>query len=477
MKYDFDLIIVGGGSAGIVAAEAAPRMGVKAALVERQRIGGDCLWTGCVPSKALLASAKAAHTIRHADRFGLSPCDVRVDTAAVWRRIREVRRSIAETDDSPERFAGMGVEIVSGEASLEDGHTVRVGEQRLSGRYILICTGSRPAAPPIEGLAEIGFLTSESVFDIERAPESLLIIGGGPIGVEMAQAMTRLGVRTTLLEMMPRILPQEEPALSDALLHILRDEGVDVQTSADLASAGREGEGKALHGNGDNGQQTWRAEEVLVTAGRRPNIETLGLERAGVKVGQKGIEVDRTLRTSVKSIYAAGDCVGRYLFTHSAASEAILALRNMFYPGSKAAIDNVPWATFTDPELARAGMTAAEARERRGDENVQVFEWELAHNDRARAEGAAEGRIIVVTDRSHRVLGAHILSPSAGEIIGQFTQAIERKARLTEEIVNQIQVYPTFSSSVSQLAAEATYRKLDRPVYRLARRISELLGV
>ncbi len=247
MKYEFDLVIIGAGSAGIVAGEAGPRMGVRTALIERARIGGDCLWTGCVPSKALLASAKAAYTIRHADQYGLPPTDLQIDTSAVWRRIHATQNAIAESDEAPEKFTEAGVELIFGDAALVDEHTVRVGDRALTTRYILICTGSRPAMA-IDGLPEIGFLSSENLFELERPPTSLLIVGAGPTGVEMAQGLSRLGVKIVLLEQLPGILEREEPALCEILLERLREEGVDVYMNVCCFRASRGDSGKVLRG-------------------------------------------------------------------------------------------------------------------------------------------------------------------------------------------------------------------------------------
>jgi pyruvate/2-oxoglutarate dehydrogenase complex dihydrolipoamide dehydrogenase (E3) component len=476
MRYQYDVVIIGVGSAGMVAGEVAAKMGVKAVLVERHRVGGDCLWTGCVPSKALLASAKAAHTIRHADKYGLAPTEIRPDTAAVWQRIRAIQREIAETDDNPDKYGGLGVDLLWGEATFEGEHRIRVGERVLTSRYALVCTGSRPAAPPLEGLSETGYLTSESFFELERAPSSLIIIGGGPIGVEMAQAMGRLGVRTTVLQRAGRILERDEPQLAGILVEKLRSEGVDVELGAELVSAAREHAEKVVRGRVGGEEKQWRAEEILVAAGRIANIENLGLKSVGIKTGPRGIVVDDKLRTAAGWVYAAGDSAGRYLFTHSAAAEAVTALRNMFFPGSASAPDIVPWTTFTDPELAHVGLTAADARKKLGKNNVRVFEWDLGHSDRARAEAATEGRMTAVTDSKFKILGAHILAPAAGEMISQFTLAVNREMRLTPDFGNLVQVYPTYSTSVSQLAAEATYGQLQKPLLQTLRRINGLFS-
>jgi pyruvate/2-oxoglutarate dehydrogenase complex dihydrolipoamide dehydrogenase (E3) component len=446
------------GSAGMVAAEFAPKLGVKVACVERDRVGGDCLWTGCVPSKALLASAKAAHTMRHADAYGLTPVDPQVDTAKVWSRIKAIQTRLAQTDDNPERFRTEGVDVLFGQARLTSATTVLVGEQEHTARFILLATGSRPATPPIEGLAEAGFLSSESIFELGRAPSSLIMIGAGPISIELAQAANRLGVQVTVLQRGDRVLTREEPELVDRLLAKLRAEGVEVQTGIEIDRVqARSTDGrKVVH----SGQRLWAAEEIFVGAGRAPNTERLGLEEIGVNVDRRGVVVDDKLRTSVKTIYAAGDVAGRYLFTHSAGYEAARAIRNMFLPGSSGGEFLVPWCTFTDPELAHAGLTEAQAREQHGDGDVQVWCQDLSHSDRARAESTDDGELRIVTVKG-RIVGAHALAPAAGELIGELALAIERKLKLTE-LASVVHVYPTISLAVQQIAGQASYARAEK---------------
>ena len=469
-EYAFDLVVIGVGSAGMTAGEVAPKMGIKTAMVERGRVGGDCLWTGCVPSKALIASANVAHGMRRAAEFGLAASPPDIDTALVLDRVRRIQNEIASTDDNPQKYADAGVEMVYGQASLVDGHTVRVGERTLTTKFILIATGSRPAAPKIANLAEVGYLNSETLFEQERAPRSMLIVGGGPIAIEMAQAHHRLGVQVTVLQREARILERDEPSLSDRLLALLRGEGIDVQVDVMHDRAEATDGGRTLHGTVAGEQRSWSADHVLVAAGREPNIENLGLEQAGVATGPKGIVVDKNMRSSVESVYACGDVAGRFLFTHSAAAEAVAAMRNMFFPLTKPAPSLIPWATFTDPELAHVGMTSIEAREEIGD-GAKVFRWALSHNDRARTEQATDGEIVVVTDAKFKVLGAHILAPGAGEMIGQWTLAIANELRLTPDFGNLVQVYPTLSTAFSQLAGDATYAQLKKPFLQTVRKI------
>ncbi len=467
VRARYDLAVIGMGSGGIVAAELAATIGLRVAAVERDRIGGDCLWTGCVPSKALLASAKVAHHMRTADRFGLRRMEPGLDTVDVWRRIRAVQEEIAASDDNPARFEALGVDLVFGEARLAGPHTVEVAGRSIESRYILVATGSRPAVPPVPGLADAGFLSSETVFGLERAPRSMLVIGGGPVGVELAQALQRLGVETTILQRRRRLLPRDEPELAAALERQLRDEGVAVHTEVEVERVSAEKGRKLVFGREGDLARTWTAEAVLVAAGRSPNVEGLGLEAAGVRVGPRGIDVDARLRTSVRSVYASGDVAGRFHFTHAAAYEAAIAVRNMFFPGRSKAPSLVPWCTFTDPELAHAGLTAAEATERYGQRRVRVHRVSLSHSDRARAEGATRGEIVVVTARG-RVAGAHVLAPAAGELIHELALLVRDRRKLLD-LSSLVHVYPTIATSVNVLVAEEAYALVRR--YRwLARR-------
>jgi len=462
----YDLVIIGMGSGGMVGAEFAATIGLRVAVVERGRVGGDCLWTGCVPSKALLASAKAAHTMRVADTYGLPSVVPEIDTALVWKRIRAIQQEIGATDDDPDRFEAEGVEIVRGSARIVGPNTVRVlgegaagGDRELEARFILVCTGSRPVVPEIEGLKETGFLTSESLWDLERAPESMVMIGAGPIATEMSQAFVRLGITTTVLQKGPRILPRDEPDLVDILVAKLRSEGVDLHFNVETERVTVSGKRKIVFGSENGVPSRWEGEELLVATGRRPNVEGLGLEEVGVKVGRTGVEVDERMRTAVPSIYAAGDVAGRFLFTHSAGYEAVRAVRDAFYPGKGKVTDFVPWCTFTDPELAHAGLTVAEAEKKHGDD-VEVYRLDLSHSDRARADNATEGAIVVVTAKG-KVVGAHILAPGAGDMIHELALAINEGLKLSE-VASLIHVYPTISTGIGQLAAEAAFEGAKR---------------
>jgi len=449
--HTHDLIIVGMGSGGLVAAEFAAKLGVRVAVVERDKVGGDCLWTGCVPSKALLAAGKVAHQIRTAGEFGITTSEPQIDLPAVFRRIRQVQQRIATTDDSPERYEAMGVEFVYGDARLTGANTVTVGDRTLEAKHILLCTGSRPATPPIQGLAEAGFLTSETVWDVDQPPRSVVIIGGGPIAAEMAQGLNRLGVATTLLECEPRLLGRDEPELVEIVTERLRREGVDVCTNAQIDRVTADNGAKVVHAGG----KQYRAEEIFVAAGRTPNVDGLGLEELGIDVHEKGVATDARLRTTVSSIHAAGDVAGRHLFTHSAGYEAAMAVRDMFFPGKGKADELVPWCTFTDPELAHAGLTSEQAVAEHGERNVQLHRTTLDHSDRARADGSDDGAMVLVTAKD-KLVGAHIAAASAGEMIHECVLAIREGMKL-RDLSKMVHVYPTLSTSIGLLAAEAQY--------------------
>ena len=460
-ERSYDLVIVGMGSAGIVAAELASKLDIQVGAVERDRVGGDCLWTGCVPSKALLASAKAANTMRHADRYGLTAVEPDIDTGRVLERIRSIQADIAAADDNPERFTEAGVDVHLGAARLTGPNTLEVeGVGTLRSRFFLLCTGSRPAAPPVPGLSEAGFLTSESVWALQRAPESMLMVGGGPICIELAQGFARLGVQITVLERSPGVLARDEPELAARLADQIRAEGVEIVTGVEIEAVAVEAGLKVVRGTAAGEAREWRAQEVFVGAGREPNVEGLGLDDVGVETGPDGVVVDASLRSSVGSVYAAGDVAGRFLFTHSAGYEAAGAVRNMFFPGSSDAPTFVPWCTYTDPELAHAGMTEARAREQHGDD-VRVWRHDLSHSDRARTDSTPGGEIRIVTAKGGRIVGAHVLAPNAGEVIHELTLAISEKKKLSE-LGSLVHVYPTLSLGIGQLGGEAAYERAGR---------------
>lgn len=473
MSHAYDVVVVGLGSAGLTAVEIAHQLGLRVAGVERARVGGDCLWTGCVPSKALIASGQVAHTMRNADRWGIQPAEPQIDHAKVWSRIREIQQEIASTDDSAERLRAEGIEVFEGAASLGAANEVRVDGTALRTRFVLLCTGSRPAVPPIPGLEQAGYLTAETLWDAAAPPSSVVIIGGGPVGTELAQALTRIGVPATILEAGPRLLPRDEPEHTDQVRAALRDEGVGTELGVRIGRVESGPDGKSVSGvRADGSPGTWQAAEVIVATGRAPNVEGLGLAAHGIRVGAAGIVADGSGRTAAPWVYVAGDLGGRELFTHAAAAEASRALRTMFFPGSAKGPMTVPWCTFTDPELAHVGLTAEQAGATYGVAAVRVWRRELSRIDRARTDSRTRGSIVIVTAKG-RIVGASVLAQGAAELIGELTTAVERGTKL-RDLAGVVHVYPAIATGVQQVAGEAALadaRSL-APIARLRSRLA-----
>ena len=496
---EYDLTIIGGGSAGLVLAVAGAKLGKKTALVEKHRLGGDCLWTGCVPSKAILKSGKIAHYAKDAEKYGVLVKDAQVDFARVMEYVHSTQHTIEQEHDNPERFREMGVNVIFGEGHFESPRTFVVQDTEknqtvtLKSKKFVITTGSRPTAPHIPGMDSDDYLDSENVWELDQLPERLLVIGAGPIGVELGQAFHRLGAKVTIVQRSDRILSKEDTEVSEKMLNYLQQDGVEILLNTNPVQIDRIEHPLSEELNPDiavwNTQNTEAPEEyrvqlkevdtanereigvdrILIAAGRKPNIEGLGLEKIGVKVGKRGIEVNNKLQTTVKNIYAAGDVIGHYLFTHVAASQATQIVRNIFFPGSSAInYSVVPWTTFCDPEVARCGLTEAEARENHG--AVDVFRVDLHDVDRAVAEGETKGFIKVVATRwKGKILGVHLVGSNAGEVIHEFVLAMSAGIPL-RKLAGIIHVYPTFSSIVWRVAgkwlAEGTLIQALRGIFR-----------
>ena len=456
----YDLTIIGGGSAGLVLAVAGAKLGKKTALVEKHRIGGDCLWTGCVPSKALLKAAKVANYIRNAEKYGIGVQGNTPDWQRVMNYVRGTQHVIEEEHDNPERFREMGVDVIFGDGHFQASDTFVVtdtesGETRtLKSRKFVISTGSRPIAPPIPGLESCGYLDSETVWELEEFPERLLVIGAGPIGIELGQAFHRLGADVTITQRSGRILTKEDADVSEQMLCYLREEGIAIRLNTNILEVVQHQEStNVIFSDSENGTSEERFDKILIAAGRAPNVEGLGLYKIGVQVGSRGIEVNNRLQTSVRNIYAAGDVVGHYLFTHVAAFQAQLLLRNIFFPLSNTInYGVVPWTTFCDPEVARCGLTEAEAREKYGD--VDVFTLDQSDVDRAVAEGETHGFSKVIATRwTGKILGVHLVGANAGEVVHEYVLAMQQGIPL-RKLSGMIHVYPTYSSSVWRVAGK-----------------------
>jgi pyruvate/2-oxoglutarate dehydrogenase complex dihydrolipoamide dehydrogenase (E3) component len=455
-RETFDAVVIGAGAAGLVTASGAALLGARVALMERQRFGGECLWTGCVPSKALIRTAKTLRDARHAGEVGLVATNIAFDFGQVMSSMRDVIARI-EPHDHPETIQGKGVTTIHGTAEiLGPGQIAVDGEEYLTKR-IVIATGSRPVIPLITGLDTTGYITHEGIFALDQRPDRLIVLGAGPIGLEMAQVFSRLGTTVTVIEMTDSILPREDADVSGRLKEALEQEGIRFLLGHTAQGAARAGSGKEVTARGPDGAAVRvPGDEILVAAGMRPFTTSLGLDRVGVETDARGaIRVDRTLRTTARRVWAAGDVTGKFLFTHVADYQARLVVRNMFFPfPAKADYSRVPWAIFTDPTLARVGLTESEARDRHGD-RIGVYRYSLENLDRAITDRAARGLVKLITDRRGHLLGGHILGVGADALIHEV--ALAMRARVKIGVLSQmIHVYPTWSEGLRR-AADSYY--------------------
>jgi pyruvate/2-oxoglutarate dehydrogenase complex dihydrolipoamide dehydrogenase (E3) component len=452
MAENFDVVVIGGGTAGLVTASGCARLGRKVALIEREALGGDCLWTGCVPTKALVASAKLAHQMRHADAYGLEPVIPRITPKSVMDSMRAQRQDISRHDD-PEKFRRLGVDVMEGTARLVARNEVEAGRRRLIAKDIVIATGSRTAVPPVEGLQETGFLDHASFLAQDAFPSSVLILGGGYIGIEFAQIFSRFGARVTVVEMLDEIVNKEDAAIITRVREILAEEKIELYTGWAVKSVRRGESGKIARIENKRGESREVAvDEVFVASGRRGNTEDLGLEQVGVKVERSFIAVDKFLQTSVPRIWACGDVHGGMQFTHVAAYEAVKLVRNMLFPG-KSAVDytHIPWALYTDPEVGHIGLTEEEARKKHGPD-VRTYVTQMHDVDRAVVDRASSGLIKFVCDTKGRILGAHVLSANASTVIEEIVLA-RRKGMKVGDLAQRISAYPSLADGVQKTAS------------------------
>jgi pyruvate/2-oxoglutarate dehydrogenase complex dihydrolipoamide dehydrogenase (E3) component len=448
----YNLVVIGAGTAGLVTAAGAAGLGARVALVERDRMGGDCLNVGCVPSKALLRTARAWTDVRGAGEFGVRvPEGAHVDFAAVMARMRQLRSSISVAD-SAARFRGLGVDVFLGEGRFTGRDTVDAGGRTLRFRNAVIATGARASAPPIPGLADAGYLTNETVFDLTELPRRLTVIGAGPIGCELAQAFARFGSLVTLLDTEPRVLPREDPDAAARIHHALVQDGVRLLLLNTVKGVERTASGDCrLHVEGSGGSTTLVADAILVGVGRAPNVEGLGLERAGVEHDTRaGVRVDDRLRTSNRRIFAAGDVCSPLKFTHNSDFQARVVIQNALFLGrARASRLVVPWCTYTDPEVAHVGLDEARAREH--GIALRTFVQELHDVDRAVLDGETDGFVKVhVRAGTDTIVGATIVARHAGEMLPELTMAITRGIGLGA-LASVIHTYPTQAEAIRKL--------------------------
>lgn len=466
----YHLVVIGAGPAGLVAAAGAAGLGAKVALIEKHRLGGDCLNYGCVPSKALLKSARVAATVRNAGEFGVDvPAGSRVDFGAVMERMRRLRASLAP-HDSAERFRGLGVDVFFGAGCFTSPDTIDVGGQSLRFRRALIATGGRAAIPDISGLAEAGFATNETVFSLASLPRRLVVLGAGPIGCELAQAFARFGSQVTLIASRANVLPKEDADAARIVEASLRRDGVEILANARVVGVARRVPEKQVAiecGGVGRGSINRTADELLVAVGRTPNVAGLGLEVAGVEFDSRaGVRVDDHFRTTNRRVFAAGDVCSRIQFTHAADAMARIVLQNALFPGrGKGSSLVIPRCTYTDPEMAVVGLTEAEARER--GLAVDVLVEEMSGNDRAVLDGETAGFVKVLLRRdTDQIVGASIVASNAGDMLNELTLAMTAKIGLST-LARTIHPYPTQSEVIKRLADQFARRRLTPFVKKL----------
>ncbi|MEW6086889.1 MAG: FAD-dependent oxidoreductase [bacterium] len=451
-KFDYDLIVIGGGAGGFVSAKLANGLGVKTAIVEKNKIGGQCTLHGCIPSKAFIKASRVLNNLKRMGDFGLrlkSPLSI--ETNSVMSHVRSIVNKVYNSH-LPESFEQIGINIFSGGPSFIDNHHIKVNEKILSAEHFMISTGSRAFIPQIDGINEIPYLINDTFFGLELLPSSIIILGGGPVGIELAQALKRFGTSVTVVEMAERILSREDRELAERLAGVLMKEGLSILTGTMAAKLSlKEGKISLTVRNKEKHSYDISADAFLIAAGRSPNVEGLDLEKAGVQYDKSGIKTDNRLRTSASNIYACGDVVGPYQFSHIAEYQAVIAVTNMLLPVKKSVnYKNVIWCTYTDPEFAHAGLTEEEARAEYGDK-TKIYRVEYGKIDRGKTDLAGEGMAKFICDGRMNLVGAHILGERSGEIIHE-AQAAKSMGIPFHKIQSVIHAYPSYSDVLKQSA-------------------------
>lgn len=474
MKYDFDITMIGGGVGGLVCSLGANNLGARTCLIDKSSLGGDCLHFGCVPTKALVKSAKVADYLRRSEEFGFKNNSSGFNFEDVMNRMRRVQGIIAKNDD-PDRFIKMGIDVKIGSGRFVDNHTFELDGKKITSKKFVVATGTRPARIPIPGLDQVDYHTNETILNINKRPDKLVVLGAGPIGLEFAHFFLRMGAKVTVIEKFGQILPKEDPEIAAALEEILVQEGMEIHTCSEVKEVKKGAEGvvvtaqcekskKAAEAKGEAGETAgiWdiTCDTLLVAIGRQPNVDGLGLENAGVEYDKRrGIKVDAGLRTTAKNIWACGDVTGPFPFTHMAEYQASIVVGNALFPfvNRKADYNCVPWVTYTDPELGRVGMTEAEAKAKHPD--CLVFRYELKDFDRAILDGEAHGLIKIIADKkSKKLLGAHVLCHDGGNLMHEYAVAKQNGLPITK-ISQTVHAYPTMSQAVKR-ACDNYYREV-----------------
>ena len=451
-KYDFDLGVIGGGAAGLTITAGAAQLGAKTLLIEKEdALGGDCLHYGCVPSKTLIKTAKVYHEIKHAVKFGLPQVDVKpVDFQQVSNRIRSVI-GVIQKHDSVERFCSLGARVEFGQAEFIDEHSIRLNGKTYSAKTWTIATGSSPSAPPFEGLDNVSYMTNKDIFYLDKLPGSMIILGGGPIAIEMAQAFNRLGTTVNVIQRSSQILSKEDKDMADTVMAQLSEEGVHFALDSSITKImEKDGNKQVTYENKEGVIKTISAEALLVAMGRAPNVNGLGLENIGLTFTNKGIEVDNRLRTNHKHIYAAGDITGKYQFTHAAGYEGGIVISNaIFHLPRKTDYTFLPWCTYTSPELASIGLNEKGAKA--AGIKYSVWTEEFKNNDRSLAEGEETGKIKMLLDEKEKPIGVQILGPYGGELLGEWVAVLNGKVKLST-LAGAVHPYPTLGEINKRVA-------------------------
>lgn len=458
-KFEYDIGIIGGGAAGLTVAAGAAQFGAKTILIEREPLlGGDCLHYGCVPSKTLIKSAKVYHHMKQGPKYGLpeiSPPPV--DMSKVSQRIKDVIETI-QVHDSYERFCGLGVDVQYGAARFVDEHTVAFGERKVTAKYWVIATGSVASAPPIPGLEGLPYWTNMDVFSLQELPETLTVLGGGPIACEMAQSFARLGSNVTMIQRSAQILSKEDADMAQIVQDSMEADGIRIVTGSTTKSVNHADNRFSVEVEVAGQSEVVRSERLLVAMGRKPSIETLGLEAVGVETNSRGVVVDNRLRTTQKHIFAAGDVTGRYQFTHAAGYEGGIVLTNtIFRLPRKVDYTWFPWCTYTEPELAGVGMNEKAAKA--ADLNYKVWEEPFKSNDRALAEGAPEGKIKLLLSSKDKPLGVQICGMHAGDLMGEWIAALNAKAGIST-LASSVHAYPTLAEVNKRICGNVLGEKI-----------------
>jgi len=458
-KYDYDIGVIGGGAAGLTVAAGASQLGVKTLLIEKEsKLGGDCLHYGCVPSKALIKSASVYHAMRNASRYGLPDVELPpVDILQVNARIQSVI-DVIQVHDSEERFCSLGVKVEFGEAEFVDEHVVQYGGKRVSAKIWVLATGSGPVSLPIPGLEETGYMTSKDVFCLDELPSSLIVVGGGPIGCEIAQSFSRLGSDVRILQRNCQVLGAEDEDMAEVVQKGLMAEGVKLDLCVNTREVRKVAGGVEVVYERDGAEHVIKAEKLLVAAGRAPCVDGLKLENAGVEYDRRGVKTDLRLRTSQKHIFAAGDVLGKHQFTHAAGYEGGIVISNaVFRLPRKIDYRWLSWCTYTEPELASVGMNEKAAK--KAGLEYTVWEEEFADNDRAQTEGKPDGKIKLILDKKEKPLGVQIVGVHAGELAAEWVAALNSKTGLST-LASAMHPYPTLSEINKRVAGKVLSSKL-----------------